>query len=1515
MSRPHSASQRPKKIYLGNKFQDKNKNINNPDYLPNILYKQQNNYDLKEESFDEELYLLQNSWNELGITPEYRTVFINLAKRVSEAERTDIFMQEKINLKKFKDSLLNLKKEIANRENNLLILRKLDKTMEAFISNENNSNSIDSILKDAINIIKTLRINAVNIVSKIIKVNQISAYYSNSGKFDVSRIKPEYSYEPTYLFKMKNDLFFLKTSTLSTFIEMNNSEIDAFLTNCAPAPNKLESNQKVKIPISDDLMKLITESRYALLQETVLANVGEGGMRNRKIDLYYVENNRRNEGKFRNVEEEQFKYNQNKPIFFVNNNIKKKNNFYQSQNMSKYIYDLKNVNGANRYNNLFYKNNNQQSNNFRLKSAKKKLSTNNNNFGSQGPNSNYNSFFQGKKIAIEHEVIQSLTNQQFMEKLGKYKDKGKNPNEQITNEEMEMLKIENKNFADQIIELKKNLENMEKKMKNEEEKRENLENKYKELSKRAKEYQNELDKNGKEKKKKEFELNKKIEIMEKEKEKYENEKKENQKKKEEKIKNLENSLKKEEEEKKNKEKEIEALKNQLKEEKEGRDKEKMIKEEEDKRREEENKIKNEMDQRNKDKENEEKKNLEEKITKLEDEIKKREQIIKEKEEENQKILLEKSNSDDEIIKLKNELEQLKEENSRQKNEIEKLTEENSRQKNEIEKLKEENSKQENEIEKLTEENSKQKNEIEKLTEENSKQKNEIEKLTEENKKLKEKEEQRLKEEEEKLKKEEEEKQRLMKLEEERIKKEEERLKKLEEERLRKEEEEEKIKLEQERLKKEEEERLKIEEEERLKKEEEERLKIEEEERLKKEEEERKKEDKVSEEKGKKESDGDFVQQSSDEGKLEEDDKNEIEEQNMQKVEEKKDSEEQNINNAEEDKNKEDDQKIQNEEVKSENELKPENQEEERNEDIPNKEEEEKNEEQNKPNEEEEINDNEKKSETEVEKPTSIIPFNDYKVSYYTENLSNLTNSLMELIPIETIPDFLQKAFLLNELIYTEDYYFKGIFPKIIVSTEGGDSTKIKGLCSFYYENNENLKENLIIRINSIFAIDNYELQIPMMIDFIKKNVKFNRIEIYILYDKIEDKFLPNEEAKEIFQKKLGFKWLCVVRDEKRQQRYIKLYYDNENNIDTNDNNDENKLQNNFTLDSLSIVIVNNEEDTYTLKNIINTKSNNNSINKKSYNKYINPNAVYSLILNNSKIKKEFKNKKIKDELEEMNNLLWRFILMENDWNIIEDEKKKIKNINFDKSQSLYKEIEKFYMTKEINCLCDLYKINLSINFETNYSIIIDDIYYNKISTDKIKILKEKKTKSTFFLIPSNDNTTFFYISELNKKLKEFLIDSKQNVYEKFLEFQPSTQKELVGFSNSSCRDITYIPQVIKKSSKTVYIPTFSIKTHLFSYNFKDVEKNVEMIDMNTNTQSHLTSVDEFINIQFKPDNNIDKSFTIVPVEGGDSDFIIKDPFIIGIFDNDIINDEKLPLIQFLYITKDQFITKYNITPN
>ena len=95
MKRPSSANQTPKKLYVGSTH----KNFMIPKYLPNI-----NNY-MREDALEEELGLLQISWNELGITPEYRNVFMNILEEASDNERQNIITQEKNNMKKFRKKI------------------------------------------------------------------------------------------------------------------------------------------------------------------------------------------------------------------------------------------------------------------------------------------------------------------------------------------------------------------------------------------------------------------------------------------------------------------------------------------------------------------------------------------------------------------------------------------------------------------------------------------------------------------------------------------------------------------------------------------------------------------------------------------------------------------------------------------------------------------------------------------------------------------------------------------------------------------------------------------------------------------------------------------------------------------------------------------------------------------------------------------------------------------------------------------------------------------------------------------------------------------------------------------------------------------------------------------------------------------------------------------------------------------------------------------------------------------
>jgi hypothetical protein len=274
---------------------------------------------------------------------------------------------------------------------------------------------------------------------------------------------------------------------------------------------------------------------------------------------------------------------------------------------------------------------------------------------------------------------------------------------------------------------------------------------------------------------------------------------------------------------------------------------------------------------------------------------------------------------------------------------------------------------------------------------------------------------------------------------------------------------------------------------------------------------------------------------------------------------------------------------------------------------------------------------------------------------------------------------------------------------------------------------------------------NYEEQIIEMINFIKNKVDFDKIMLYILYDRKDDKFVPNLEAKELFEKKLKFKWFCVVKDEKLNQRYIKycfnkkeIIYDPYNNETTMAENALRHNKNNFLINNVTIASINQEQNLNLL--------NNNFKNKFGYNKFINPNLIYFILLQNKNLKIDFNNQSKKDELLKMMEKSMKYCLIESNYG--NSDIPEIKHLDEEIEQSIYKEIKEYLKKNYINCVPNLLRTKLSINFETNYSTIIDDLYYNRISSDKISIFEEEKSGSRFYLIPSKDNNTLFYISEI-----------------------------------------------------------------------------------------------------------------------------------------------------------------------
>ena len=499
-------------------------------------------------------------------------------------------------------------------------------------------------------------------------------------------------------------------------------------------------------------------------------------------------------------------------------------------------------------------------------------------------------------------------------------------------------------------------------------------------------------------------------------------------------------------------------------------------------------------------------------------------------------------------------------------------------------------------------------------------------------------------------------------------------------------------------------------------------------------------------------------------------------------------------------------------------------------------------------------------------------FEDYKnkeikqyinIKYYTNDINFLLKVLKEKIPLDKINPIFKNSFNLDDLIYKKESYLKGIFPKILIFTNDEEKYKknnlndIIGLCSFYYEFKEEPKY-LKLNINHILSNDNnnYENIITKIINFIISNEKFDRIEINLINNEFGSQlinFLKNE---------LKFNCAKVEKNQKDEYQSITLSYEQ-----TKEKGKEKEYKNIFVLRNKSITIINNNKITQT--------DNAKNLNEK----FINKNNIYYSLLENKNIKIKFRD--------------------ESKFKEIKSQKEKLKNISeFDMNYTIKEDndIQKYLNEnelKEINNKGMLYKINLNINFENCYSIIINDIYYNKIISERMKIFKINKTNSVFFLIPSKEPSYIFCICEIIPELKNLIINNN-DIYQKFLDYYLNSNMEL-----------------LEQTKKSVYIPSFVLKKYYSCKNLKDVENNIKIYNKEkTKTPLYISFVSEFINVEFNHDLNIKNNFLDNNNIYNDG-YLIKNDFIIGIFKNDTSKENKLNLIQVLYVEKDNFRVKNN----
>ena len=405
MERPYSTKINQKK--LNNEENDKKDNNErniksaHTSYMQrkNYILKNSNIYDIEKENTqtNEPIKVLRIYWEELGFSNEYIGNYISNIKSLSYQEKKDIISQENNNLKKLKDIILDLKNETENREKNINLLKILNNSLKNTMVEKNPKDNI--IIVDIINFIKKLRINAINIISKTIALNKFVNKNFNLGKIELKNIMKKFSYNSEYLDKMKYDLLFLQESCINKYIEMNNSKIDPFLTNCAP--NHKNDNNKITIPISDDHIKIIKEARYYLFKENFISDSN--------IDEIYQEKNNEDKKNVSNKIYNSSKYNKtdSKIKYFISNSvkkIKKENLFLGDSSVGKHVYDFKNkYDKRNRYNTFFKNKNSLQ----RMNSIKME---NNSNKKENSGRLIFNYLVPKKKIEIDREIMKNANN-------------------------------------------------------------------------------------------------------------------------------------------------------------------------------------------------------------------------------------------------------------------------------------------------------------------------------------------------------------------------------------------------------------------------------------------------------------------------------------------------------------------------------------------------------------------------------------------------------------------------------------------------------------------------------------------------------------------------------------------------------------------------------------------------------------------------------------------------------------------------------------------------------------------------------------------------------------------------------------------------------------------------------------------------------------------------------------------------------------------------------------------------
>jgi hypothetical protein len=230
---------------------------------------------------------------------------------------------------RFKNEYILVINKILQRNNEI---KKIKTLIEEY---SNISNSKNDIEQDIRNSLKLIRLYTINLVSQIKKFYLLNSHLIMSGKIHLNKIKIDnYNFDNKYISKIKEDLNFLKYSSINELYNFNLN--DPFLLSLSDIPeyNNNISNKKYEtVKISDDIYMQIIKLLFFMNQIDIYEKIEK---QNNKLNNL-INDSKKNAFSFMNNNSDNWLTSNND--IDIGNNYKGNINHFINRLKNKNIYD------------------------------------------------------------------------------------------------------------------------------------------------------------------------------------------------------------------------------------------------------------------------------------------------------------------------------------------------------------------------------------------------------------------------------------------------------------------------------------------------------------------------------------------------------------------------------------------------------------------------------------------------------------------------------------------------------------------------------------------------------------------------------------------------------------------------------------------------------------------------------------------------------------------------------------------------------------------------------------------------------------------------------------------------------------------------------------------------------------------------------------------------------------------------------------------------------------------------